>query len=57
MACIISLVDPTKDKIVKTSIVYENYAGAEKRVKQLNEKLNKKPNKKELFWVVTTIGV
>jgi len=57
MACIISLIDPSKQKIVKTSTVDENYAGAEKRVKQLNEKLNEKPNKKELFWVVTTIGV
>ena len=57
MACIISLIDPSKEKIVKTSTVDENYAGAEKRVKQLNKKLNEKPNKKELFWVVTTIGV
>jgi hypothetical protein len=53
MACIISLIDPTKDKIVKTATVDENYAGAEKKVKQLNTK----PNKKGLFWVVTTIGV
>jgi len=57
MACIISLIDPSKEKIVKTSTVNENYAGAEKRVEQLNEELNKKPNKKEFFWVVTTIGV
>ena len=57
MACIISLIDQSKQKIVKTSTVDGNYAGAEKRVKQLNEKLNEKPNKKELFWVVTTIGV
>mgnify|MGYP006889060389 CR=1 FL=1 len=57
MACIISLIDPSKQKIVKTSTVDVNYAIAEKRVKQLNEKLNEKPNKKELFWVVTTIGV
>lgn len=57
MACIISLIDPSKEKIVKTSTVDENYAGAEKRVKKLNKKLNEKPNKKGLFWVVTTIGV
>ena len=57
MACIISLIDPSKEKIVKTSTVNENYAEAEKRVEQLNEELNKKPNKKEFFWVVTTIGV
>ena len=57
MACIISLIEPSKNKIVKSSTVDENYAGAEKRVKQLNEKLNEKPNKKELLWVVTTIGV
>jgi len=53
MACIISLIDPTKNKIVKTATVDENYAGAEKKVKQLNAK----PNKKGSFWVVTTIGV
>jgi hypothetical protein len=53
MACIISLIDPTKNKIVKTATVDENYAGAEKKVNQLNAK----PNKKGLFWVVTTIGV
>jgi hypothetical protein len=57
MACIISLIDPTKEKITKTSTVDENYAGAEKKVKQLNEKLNEKRNEKGLFWVVTTIGV
>lgn len=57
MAYIISLIDPSKNKIVKTLTIDENYAGAEKRVELLNEKLNKKPNKKELFWVVTTIGV
>ena len=57
MDCIISLIDPSKQKIVKTSTVDVNYAMAEKIVKQLNEKLNEKPNKKELFWVVTTIGV
>jgi len=54
---IISLIDPTKSKIVKTATVDENYAGAEKKVKQLNTKLNQKPNKKGLFWVVTAIGV
>ena len=57
MACIISLIDPSNQKIVKTLTVEENYSGAEQKVKQLNEKINEKPNKKELFWVVTTIGV
>ena len=57
MACIISLIDPSNQKIVKTSTINENYSGAEQKVKQLNEKINEKPNKKELFWVVTTIGV
>ena len=57
MACIISLIDSSNNKIIRTSTVDENYSGAEKRVKQLNEKLNEKLNKKELFWVVTTINV
>ena len=57
MACIISLIDPTNEKIVKTLTVYENYASSEKQAKQLNIKLNEKPNKKGLFWVVTTIGI
>jgi hypothetical protein len=57
MACIISLIDPTREKITKTSTVDSNYAGAEAKVKQLNAKLNEKPNKKGMFWVVTTIGV
>ena len=42
---------PTKKRAFYIHL--EKYAGAEKKVKQLNEK----PNKKELFWVVTTIGV
>jgi len=55
MACIISLIDPTKNKVVKTSIINENYRDAEKKVKTMNENLNKKPNKKGVFWVITTI--
>lgn len=55
MACIISLIDPTKNKAVKTLIVDENYANAEKKVEELNKKM--KPNKKGFFWSVTTINV
>jgi hypothetical protein len=57
MACIISLIDPTKNKAVETRKVNENYLITEKRVKELNEKLNKKKNPKSLYWTVTVINV
>jgi predicted transcriptional regulator len=58
MACIISLIDPTKNKAVKTLTIDENYANAEKKVKELNTNISKmKPNKKGFFWSVTTINV
>jgi len=57
MACIISLIDPSKNKCIKTLAVDENYLTAEVKVKELNIKLNEKENKKELFWSVTEINV
>jgi hypothetical protein len=57
MACIISLIDPTKNRFVKTRAVDENYLNAEKTAKELNEKLNKKPNPKEMYWSVTQINI
>jgi len=56
MTCIISLIDPTINKITKTYQVDCNYLIAEVKAVELNEKLNKKPNIKRLFWKVTTIG-
>jgi len=56
MACIISLFDPTTNKIIKTSRINDIYRIAEERVKELNKKLNEKGNKKELYWKVTTIN-
>jgi hypothetical protein len=56
MACIISLIDPTKNKIVKTSTIDENYRDSEKKVEKLNNELNKKSNPKGLYWSVTTIN-
>ena len=53
MACIISLIDPGKQRILKQLTVYENYASAEDRVKELN----KKPNKNGCYWKVTIIGI
>lgn len=57
MACIASLIEPSKNKVVKTWSIDENYKTAESLVKKKNEQLNSKPNKKGLFWVITTIGV
>jgi len=56
MVCLISLIDASKEKVVETRTVDENYANTEKYVEQLNEKLNKKPNRKGLFWKVTQIN-
>jgi hypothetical protein len=57
MACTVSLIDPSKNKVVKTWSIDESYKTAEGLVEKKNEQLNSKPNKKGLFWVITTIGV
>jgi hypothetical protein len=57
MACIISLIDPTKNKITKTLTTCENYLNSEGLVKELNDKLNKGSNKKGLYWKITAINV
>lgn len=57
MSCIISLFDSSKNDIVKSLRIEEIPRVAEERVAKLNEKLNKKPNKKDLYWKVTVIGV
>ena len=57
MACIISLIDPTKNKVKKTLHINESYLVCENRVILLNNKLNSNPNPKELFWSVTTINI
>lgn len=56
MACIASLINPTKNEVVKTWSINENYKTAESLVKKKNEQLNSKPNKKGLYWVITIIG-
>jgi len=55
MACRITLFDPSENKVIKTLVINDIYKIAEERVKELNEKLNEKGNKKELYWKVTTI--
>lgn len=57
MSCIISLFDSSTNEIVKSLRIEEIPRVAEERVAKLNEKLNKKPNKKDLYWKVTAIGV
>ena len=57
MACIASLIDPTKNKSVKTWSINESYKIAESLIKNKNEQLNKKPNKKGLFYVITNVEV
>jgi hypothetical protein len=57
MACLIGLIDPTKNRFVETYTVDGNYLYAENKAKELNEKLNKKPNPKEMYWSVTHINV
>lgn len=57
MACLIALIDPTKEKTIKSITLDENYLNSEKRVIELNEALNKKLNPKELYWKVIAINV
>lgn len=56
MACTACLFDPSKNEVVKTWRIDENYQTAQDLVDKKNEQLNKKPNKKELYWTITTIG-
>ena len=53
---VIGLVDPNKDKTIKTITLDRNYRESEEEVTKLNEKLNKKSNPKELYWRVIQIG-
>lgn len=57
MACMIGLIDPTKEKIIKNLGIDSTYAEAEKKVEQLNADLNRNPNKKRLYWKVINIGI
>lgn len=57
MACKIELINPQKNKSIKFEIIDESFKNAQDRVDKLNEKLNSKPNKKELFWVVSIINI
>jgi len=57
MACVISLIDPNKNKVLKSLKIDDNYKNAENRVQELNKKINKKESNNPRFWSVTTIGV
>ena len=57
MACKIELINPQKNKSIKFEIIDESFKNAQDRVDKLNLKLNSKPNKKELFWVVSIINI
>jgi hypothetical protein len=57
MACKIELINPEKNKSIKFEIIDESFKTAQDRVDKLNLKLNSKPNKKELFWVVSIINI
>lgn len=57
MACKIELINPQKNKSIKFEIIDESFNNAQDRVDKLNLKLNSKPNKKELFWVVSIINI
>ena len=57
MACKIELINPQKNKSIKFEIIDESFKNAQDRVDKLNLKLNSKPNKKELFWVVSFINI
>lgn len=57
MACKIELINPQKNKSIKFEIIDESFNNTQDRVDKLNLKLNSKPNKKELFWVVSIINI
>ena len=57
MACKIELINPQKNKSIKFEIIDESLKNAQDRVDKLNLQLNSKPNKKELFWVVSIINI
>ena len=57
MACRIELINPQKNKSIKFEIIDESFRDVQDRVDKLNIKLNSKPNKKELFWVVSFINI
>ena len=57
MACKIELINPQKNKSIKFEIIDESFNNAQDRVDTLNLKLNSKPNKKELFWVVSILNI
>ena len=57
MACVISLIDPNKNKVLKSLKIDDNYKNAENRVQELNKKINKKESNNPRFWSDTTIGV
>jgi hypothetical protein len=57
MACKIELINPQKNKSIKFEIIDESFKNAQDRVDKLNLQLNSKPNKKELFWVVSIINI
>ena len=49
MACVISLIDPNKNKVLKSLKIDDNYKNAENRVQELNKKINKKDFAEEVF--------
>ena len=57
MTNIASLINPNTDKVVKTLYINATYKESEDIVKQLNEKLSEKTNKKELYWAITAINI
>jgi hypothetical protein len=57
MKNIASLINPNTDKVVKTLYINATYKESEDIVKQLNEKLSEKTNKKELYWTITGINI
>lgn len=57
MTNIASLINPNTDKVVKTLYINATYKESEDIVKQLNEKLNEKTNRKELYWTITAINI
>ena len=54
MTCELSLFNTDTNKVLKTRIYDCNYSEGEEKVRELNEKLNKKQNNNS-YWKLTTI--
>lgn len=58
MVCVISLIDPTTNDVVKTyRTSTDTLKEVEEKKEQLNQALDKKANPKGKYWTVTHVNI